>query len=172
MGVLFRDRIVQTLRSGCIVNHLITHKHNLPDRQLLPQKAICFYVRFSFSNHFSFQRQSIHTSELFLGILFQLQVIFSIGNYLYFRKKNDCWKVKIFYPFSQFILVVFSYMLIKYFIHSIATIVISTSQINALKKKNPGSHCSLNKEKQCWCRNQRELCSAFPLITAELVGCN
>lgn len=60
----------------------------LPDRQLLPQKAICFYVRFSFSNHFSFQRHSIHTSELFLGILFQLQVIFSIGNYLYFRKKR------------------------------------------------------------------------------------
>lgn len=30
--VLFRERVVQTLKSGCIVNHLVTHKHSLHDR--------------------------------------------------------------------------------------------------------------------------------------------
>lgn len=31
-GGLFRERVVQALKSGCIVNHLITHKHNLLER--------------------------------------------------------------------------------------------------------------------------------------------
>lgn len=72
------------------------------------------------SNLFSFQRQMRKTSML-LGSLISTTDYFPHwkDDYFHFRK-NGFFEDENFHLFSQFILVICSYILIKYFIHFIA----------------------------------------------------
>ena len=113
------------------------------------KKAIwCLYMLFNLSfllsNHFSFQRQECKKLQRCLGVLFQLQIIFPIGKLtIFILEKWVVWRWKSFYLFSQFILVMCSYVLIKYFIYFIATTLLFL-RFRLMLKRKTWFHCSSN----------------------------
>lgn len=125
----FRKRIVKTQRRGSSVVGLFDNSQTQIWWQItrycfinLKSNIMFVYaVQFKLlSNLSSFQRQW-EKLQCCLGVLFQPQIIFPIGKLtIFILEKNGLFEDESLNLFSQFILVMCSYILIKYFIHFIA----------------------------------------------------
>lgn len=92
------------------------------------KKAIwCLYMLFNLSfllsNHFSFQGQSAKNFSAVWESYFNCTLFSPLESWLFILEKWVVWRWKSFL-FSQFILVICSYILVKYFIYFIATILL------------------------------------------------